>query len=77
MNANQQQFLDFILARVKEGLAAEAAALLKTNFEKQDAGTFNLQDALGFVPKMTPMVKPEHLDEVTKLLKQFAANWGK
>ncbi len=77
MNAGQQQFFDFIIAKVKEGMEEKAKELLNSNFKKQDEGTFGLGDALSFLPSIIGMIKPEYEQEVTAVLKQFSSNMGK
>lgn len=72
MNQGQEKFQKFILERVKEDQSKEALELLAEHFKKQDEGTFNHEDAEQFIPKMTSMLKPEHVEEVQAIMKQFA-----
>ncbi|WP_208615656.1 hypothetical protein [Gottfriedia luciferensis] len=72
----QEMFLDFILQRVQEGKEAEAKEILLENFKKQNEGTFSMDDIQQFVPKMISLLKPEKLDEVQAVVKQFSGNFG-
>lgn len=73
----QDKFLNFILQRVQEGKEDEAKAILLENFKKQDEGTFSQDDIQAFVPKMMSLLKPEKLEEVQAIAKQFAGSFGK
>lgn len=72
MNQGQEKFQKFILERVKEDQSKEALELLAEHFKKQDEGTFSHADAQQFIPKMTSMLKPEYVEEVQAIMKQFA-----
>ena len=71
MNEGQQKFLGFILDRVQEDKKEEAKALLQENFEKQAAGTFGKEDAMGFMPKIMNLLKIEHVEEVKAIVMEF------
>lgn len=71
MNEGQQKFLGFILDRVQEDKKEEAKTLLQENFKKQVAGTFNKEDAMGFMPKMMSLLKIEHVEEVKAVVMEF------
>ena len=73
----QEMFLSFILQRVQEGKEEEAREILSTNFKKQEEGTFSQADIQEFVPKMISLIKPEKLDEIQAVVKQFSGNFGK
>lgn len=72
MNQGQQKFYDFIMERVKDDRCQDAKALLEEHFIKQEAGTFTHEDIMQFIPKMTEMLKQEHVDEVTAIMMEFA-----
>ena len=73
----QEMFLSFILQRVQEGKEEEAREILLTNFKKQEEGTFSQEDIQEFVPKMISLIKPEKMEEIQAVVKQFSGNFGK
>jgi DNA-directed RNA polymerase subunit F len=75
MNQGQEKFLGFILERVKEDKVEEAKALLANNFKKQAEGTFTQDDAVQFIPKMVALLKPDKVEEVKAVMKQFSENF--
>lgn len=76
MNQGQEKFLGFILERVKEDKIEEAKALLADNFKKQAEGNFTQDDIMQFIPKMITLLKPDKVEEVKAVMKQFAGNFG-
>lgn len=74
MNQGQEKFYEFILERVQEDKAEEAKVLLADSFKKQAEGNFTQEYALQLVPKMISLLKPEKVDEVQAIMKQFAQN---
>ncbi|KMN43513.1 hypothetical protein ACT1UG_07745 [Bacillus paramycoides] len=72
----QEMFLNFILQRVQEDKQDEAKAILTENFKKQDEGAFSKEDIEQFIPKMISLLKPEKLEEVKAVVKQFSGNYG-
>ncbi|MGG1677985.1 hypothetical protein ACIFOT_19830 [Neobacillus sp. NRS-1170] len=72
----QEMFLNFILQRVQEGKEEEAKEILTENFRKQNEGTFSQDDIQQFIPKMISLLKPEKLDEVQAVVKQFSGDFG-
>ncbi|MDP4146870.1 MAG: hypothetical protein Q8936_20760 [Bacillota bacterium] len=76
MNQGQEKFLGYILERVQEDKVEEAKALLADNFRKQAEGTFTMEDVSQFIPKMISLLKPEKVEEVQAVMKQFAQNIG-
>lgn len=72
----QEMFLNFILQRVQEGKEDEAKAILTENFKKQNEGTFSQEDIQQFIPKMISLIKPEKLEEIQAVVKQFSGNFG-
>lgn len=76
MNTKQEQFLNYILKRVQDGKVNEAQALIKENFQKQEAGTFTRANIGEFIPKITMLIKPNHIDEVHGVLQEFAATFS-
>lgn len=75
MDNKQEQFFNFILKRVQDGKEDEAKKLVQANFEKQSAGTFTHADIGEFIPKITMLIKPNHVDEVKNVLHEFAATF--
>ena len=67
----QEKFLNFILERVQEGKEAEAREILVENFKKQAEGTFTKEDVEQFIPKMMAILKPEKIEEIQAIAKQF------
>jgi hypothetical protein len=76
MNEGQEKFLGYILERVQEDKVEEARVLLTDNFRKQDEGTFTYEDAVLLIPKMISLLKPEKVEEVQAVVKQFSQNMG-
>ena len=76
MNEGQEKFLGYILERVQEDKIEEARALLTESFRKQEEGTFAYEDALQLIPKMISLLKPEKVEEVQAVVKQFSQNMG-
>lgn len=72
----QEMFLNFILQRVQEGKENEAKEILTENFRKQNEGTFSQEDIQEFIPKMISLLKPEKLEEVQAVVKQFSGEFG-
>ncbi|MDF2869868.1 MAG: hypothetical protein K0R05_1443 [Anaerocolumna sp.] len=68
MNQGQEQFFNFILERVQNGKQEEAKALLAESFEKQSNNTFDADYLTGFIPRMTALLKAEHIEEVSKIM---------
>ena len=76
MNEGQEKFLGYILERVQEDNIEEARTLLTDNFKKQDEGTFTYEDAVQLIPKMISLLKPEKVEEVQAVVKQFSQSMG-
>lgn len=76
MNNKQEQFLNYILKRVQDGKIDEAQALINENFKKQETGTFTRADIGEFIPKITMLIKPNHVDEVHNVIQEFAATFS-
>ncbi|APH18715.1 hypothetical protein JQ038_17070 [Clostridium botulinum] len=76
MNQGQEKFLGFILERVEEDKVEEAKALLADNFKKQVEGNFTHDDITEFIPKMAMLLKPDKIEEVQTVMKQFAENFS-
>ncbi|MGG0238047.1 hypothetical protein [Bacillus rhizoplanae] len=72
----QEMFLNFILQRVQEGKEEEAKAILTENFKKQNEGTFSKGDIEQFIPKMISILKPEKIEEIQAVVKQFSGSYG-
>lgn len=51
--------------------------LLVDNFRKQAEGTFAKEDISQFVLEIVSLLKPENVEEVQSVMKQFAQNTGK
>lgn len=76
MNQEEEQFLSFILERVKDDKVEEAKGLLAENFKKLTEGNFTQNDIVQFIPKMIALLKPEKLEEVQTVVMQFAENFS-
>ena len=76
MNEGQEKFLGYILERVQEDKIEEARALLTDSFRKQVEGNFAYEDAVELIPKMISLLKPEKVEEVQAVVKQFSQNMG-
>ena len=72
----QEMFLNFILQRVQEGKENEAKEILIENFKKQQEGTFTQDDIQQFIPKMISLIKPDKLEEIKAVVKQFSGSFG-
>ncbi|MDU1848077.1 MAG: hypothetical protein E6778_21340 [Niallia nealsonii] len=72
----QEKFLSFIIQRVQEGKEEEAKEILVENFRKQNEGTFSQSDIEQFLPKMISLIKPEKLEEIQAVVKQFSGSFG-
>ncbi|EOR23954.1 MULTISPECIES: hypothetical protein [Niallia] len=72
----QEKFLSFILQRVQEGKEEEAKEILMENFRKQNEGTFSQSDIEQFLPKMISLIKPEKLEEIQAVVRQFSGSFG-
>jgi hypothetical protein len=77
MNQGQEKFMGFILERVKDGDVEEAKTLLSDNFKKQSEGNFTQADIAEFIPKIISLLKPDKIEEVKAVMKQFAGSFGK
>lgn len=73
MNEGQEKFYNFVLARVKEGSKEKAKALLEDNFEKQAKGQFDMSHINKFVKEITDILKPESIEEVMNIIKNFGS----
>ncbi|MEH7386387.1 hypothetical protein V7147_13405 [Bacillus sp. JJ1521] len=71
----QEMFLNFILQRVQEGKEDEAREILTENFRKQQEGTFSQKDIQEFLPKMISLLKPDKLEEIKAVVKNFAGDF--
>lgn len=71
----QEMFLNFILQRVQEGKENEARKILTENFRKQDEGIFTKEDIEQFIPKMEGILRPEKIEEVKAVAKQFSGSF--
>ncbi|MFS0658907.1 hypothetical protein AB1L07_08730 [Niallia alba] len=72
----QEKFLSFIIQRVQEGKEEEAKEILMENFRKQNEGTFSQSDIEQFLPKMISLIKPEKLEEIQAVVRQFSGSFG-
>lgn len=75
MNNKHEQLLNFILKRVQDGKVDEAKKLIQAAGEKCVTGTFSNSDIGEFVPKLTMLIKPNHVDEVKEAVHEFAATF--
>ncbi|MEK3936088.1 hypothetical protein MKY41_12230 [Sporosarcina sp. FSL W7-1349] len=75
MNAGQQKFQSFILERVQEDKIGEAEDLLAESFQKQADRTFDQAYLTSFMPRMKALLKPEHVEEVDRIMQEFGSNF--
>ncbi len=75
LDTKQEQFLNYILKRVQDGKVDEAEKLVAHCFRKQLEGTFTREDIGEFIPKITMLLKPNHVDEVHDILQEFASSF--
>lgn len=75
MNKGQEMFLNYILERVQEDQVEEVKALLMETFKKQNEGTFTKEDMNQFIPKMISLLKQDKVEEVKKIMEEFASNF--
>ena len=76
MDQIQELFLNYILERVQEDKVEEAKQLLALGFQKLAEGNFTQADIAEFIPKMISILKPDKIEEVQEVVKQFAGNLG-
>ncbi|MBM7716248.1 hypothetical protein MHB50_06330 [Siminovitchia sp. FSL H7-0308] len=76
MNPGQQKFKSFILERVKEGEQDKAEVLLSESFQKLDERSFDQSYLKSFMPRMKSLLKPEHVEEVEAIMKEFGAKFS-
>ncbi len=77
MNQGQERFYQFIIERVEENQVEEAKKLLEYNFKKQDEGNFTQNDMIQFIPKLIGMLKPDKIEEVQAVMKEFSSQLHK
>lgn len=71
MNPGQEKFYHFIIERVQEDNKDQANELLHESFEKQANGSFDKKYLEAFKPKLVALLKPEHIEEVQAIMKEF------
>jgi hypothetical protein len=76
MDQGQELFLSYILERVQEDKVEEAKQLLALGFQKLAEGNFTQEDIVELIPKMISILKPDKIEEVQEVVKQFAGNLG-
>lgn len=74
MNPGQEQFLNYIIERSETDKADEIRLYLMESFKKQAEGTYTGADAMQSIPVILGFLKPEHVEEVQGVMKQFATN---
>lgn len=72
MKEEQEKFTNFILEKVPENKKEDAMALLADYFKKQEDGTFTKNDISIFASKIIIILKPEAIEEVQTVMKQFS-----
>ncbi len=73
MNQGQEQFFSFILERTQEGKEDAVKALLSESFAQQAAGTFSMDYLKSFEETITTLLKPEAVEEVVAIMRQFGS----
>lgn len=74
MDQGQQRFYDFIMERVEGAKQKVAEALLNESFSKQADGTFDSEYLKDFNPRLLALIKPDCVDEVSKIMNGFSAH---
>ena len=74
MNQGQEQFLNFILDRVKADKKEEAETILTECFQRQTAGTFDANFLAEISPKIIETLKEDKKDEVMGIMTKFGAS---
>ncbi|RST76082.1 hypothetical protein D4T97_004645 [Siminovitchia acidinfaciens] len=77
MNLGQQKFKSFILERVKDGEQEKAEALLTESFQKLDDRSFDQEFLMSFASRMKSLLKPEHVEEVEAIMKEFGSKFSR
>lgn len=77
MNLGQQKFKSFIMERIREGEQGNAEALLAESFQKLDERSFDEEYLRSFMPRMKSLLKPEHVEEVEAIMKEFGAKFSR
>lgn len=77
MNLGQQKFKSFILERVKDGEKDKAEVLLSESFQKLDERNFDQEYLMSFIPRMKNLLKPEHIEEVEAIMKEFGSKFSR
>ncbi|BAQ09746.1 hypothetical protein OXB_1274 [Bacillus sp. OxB-1] len=75
MNVGQQKFQSFILERVQGDKVGEAEHLLEESFQKQADRTFDQAYLTSFMPRLKALLKPEHVEEVDRILQEYGSNF--
>lgn len=72
MTEGQEKFYHFILEHTEEKNKEEAKILMNESFKKQEDGTFDNAYIMKLIPKMTSLIKEEAVEDVKKVMNQFA-----
>jgi hypothetical protein len=72
LNKGRQQFLEFVLERVKADKEAEATTVISDFFKRQDAGVLTHNDIAETEWSIIVMLKPEHVEEFKRMTQQSA-----
>jgi len=73
MDSGQEQFLGFIVERVKDEHKEEVRQLMQENFKRQADGTFTREYMVETQSTLMGMLKPEAVEEVKAAMAHFAS----
>ncbi len=77
MDQGQERFMGFILDIIKDDNVEEAKAMLAENFKQQAEGKFTKDDIAQSIPKIIALLKPDKIEEVQAVMRQFSGSFGK
>ena len=72
----KDQIIKFIMDKVQEGKLPEAKAIVTDGLEKHEKGALDSAGIQGLIQKVSPLLKPEYIDEVKNFITSFL-NKGK
>ncbi|MCL2526149.1 MAG: hypothetical protein FWE46_03755 [Coriobacteriia bacterium] len=74
MNANQQQFYDYVTSIAQEDKLDDLKAILAENFRRQDDGSMTKEYMMESGPKLIDTLKPEFREQFTQTMTTFLAD---
>jgi len=76
MDDKQKMFHDFVMNLVQPGKEEEAEAILTESFGKQDEGTMESANVEDVINQLTPLLRPEGVQDLEKAAAGFKAEQG-